>query len=195
VVVSETVAERKHRLSGHRFGEHFLTCSVCRQQAKKPLLEPEPEPIPPPAERLFTTVELVRITGASYRQLDNWDRVGMVKPVQSGVGSGMQRRYTLDAVVQARGLALLMKTRQGTGGPGRGNRVRLLGDLPSRGVVVGESTRSWSVYDDLPSAAAAIRKMPACWAIDMNEVRAWVLSSLSKAEEARTESRLAMMRA
>lgn len=43
----------------------------------------------------FTTVEVVRRTGASFRRVDYWARTGLVTPsVQAAQGSGSQRLYS-----------------------------------------------------------------------------------------------------
>lgn len=44
--------------------------------------------------RVFTTVEVMHLTGVSYRQLDYWDRTGAVMATFPAHGSGTQRRYT-----------------------------------------------------------------------------------------------------
>lgn len=59
-------------------------------------------------EPRYTAPEVVRMTGASYRQLDYWDRTGLVEPAQAAQGSGSQRRYSAADVVRLRVIVLLL---------------------------------------------------------------------------------------
>lgn len=68
------------------------------------------EPIP---ERGYSGPSACRLTGASYRRLDYWDRIGLVRPsLADAHGSGSQRRYSerdlscLRAVVRLRALGI-----------------------------------------------------------------------------------------
>lgn len=55
----------------------------------------------------FTTAQAVRATGLSQRQLDTWDKAGVVSPsVRAAVGSGSERRYSAEDL-----LALLVAGR------------------------------------------------------------------------------------
>ena len=45
--------------------------------------------------RTYTTTEVVRLIGCTYRQLDYWCRVGLI-PGQAGHGVGSGRRRTWD---------------------------------------------------------------------------------------------------
>ena len=50
----------------------------------------------------YTTADAAEISGASYRQLDSWDRLGALVPSdRRAVGSGSRRGYTLHDVVLA----------------------------------------------------------------------------------------------
>ncbi len=53
------------------------------------------------AHEVFTTREVVRITGFSERQLNYWARQGIVEPsVQQSHGPGSRRLYAIDDLVQ-----------------------------------------------------------------------------------------------
>lgn len=44
--------------------------------------------------RTFSTTEIVRLTDATYRQVDHWTRLGLLEPEGPAFpGSGQQRRY------------------------------------------------------------------------------------------------------
>lgn len=64
------------------------------------------------ADRTYSTQEVSEATGASYRQLDYWDRKGLVGP--GSPGSGNQRRWSEDDLALCRVLAAL--TRLGCSG-------------------------------------------------------------------------------
>lgn len=56
-----------------------------------------------PAEAVlgFRAPQVCRIVGITYRQLDYWDRTGLLKPSLSEAhGSGSQRRYSFGDIVQ-----------------------------------------------------------------------------------------------
>lgn len=59
------------------------------------------------SERLFSTRQVARVSGASERQVDVWTRQGLLVPVVPARGSGSKRRFDFGAVVRAR-LALLL---------------------------------------------------------------------------------------
>lgn len=53
------------------------------------------------AQDVFTTMNIVHITGFSERQLDYWARQGIVVPsVQQSHGSGSRRLYAIEDLVQ-----------------------------------------------------------------------------------------------
>jgi DNA-binding transcriptional MerR regulator len=54
-------------------------------------------------EETYSTVEVCRLTGATYRQLDYWCRTGRIsgQPVGRGTGSGHRRRWTQAQVAEA----------------------------------------------------------------------------------------------
>lgn len=45
-------------------------------------------------EVMYSSGEAVRLTGASYRQLDTWCRAGLVIGMDRAPGSGRRRRFT-----------------------------------------------------------------------------------------------------
>jgi DNA-binding transcriptional MerR regulator len=55
-----------------------------------------------------TTVDLVAITGVSYRRLDFWTRSGYLRPNNPMPGTGTSRDYPPDEVVVARRMARLV---------------------------------------------------------------------------------------
>lgn len=54
-------------------------------------------------ETLWTTPEVARLVGASYRQVDYWCRTGVLSPLNNGRGSGggRVRLWTLDEIAVA----------------------------------------------------------------------------------------------
>ncbi|WP_419841198.1 MerR family transcriptional regulator [Candidatus Poriferisodalis sp.] len=49
----------------------------------------------------FTSKQAEKIVGISYRQLDHWARIGLVKPsVAQAAGSGSRRRYSYNDLVE-----------------------------------------------------------------------------------------------
>jgi len=43
---------------------------------------------------IYSAMEIVRLTGVSYRQLDYWDRSGLLSPTKVAAGSRWRRRYS-----------------------------------------------------------------------------------------------------
>jgi hypothetical protein len=57
----------------------------------------------------FRGPEVCRLTGLSYRRLDYWDRIGLVRPsVTPAAGSGSLRLYSADDVVMIRAILDLL---------------------------------------------------------------------------------------
>jgi len=52
--------------------------------------------------RLFSSEEARKLAGISYRQLDHWTRLGVVKPAQAASGSGTARRWSAQQLVELR---------------------------------------------------------------------------------------------
>lgn len=58
----------------------------------------------------YTTVEVVRLTGVSYRRLDYWDRIDVVSPsLKRAYGSGSQRLYSDEDVAKVACIARLQQ--------------------------------------------------------------------------------------
>lgn len=53
---------------------------------------------------LYTTNEVCRLTGASYRQLDWWVRTGRIVPEVSAEGSGSTRGFTDEQIEEIKDL-------------------------------------------------------------------------------------------
>lgn len=50
---------------------------------------------------VYTTIEVARVTGFSYKQLDYWASIGLLVPgVQQSHGPGTRRLYSVDDLVQ-----------------------------------------------------------------------------------------------
>lgn len=43
----------------------------------------------------YSAMEIVRLTGVSYQQLDYWDRSGLLSPTKGAAGSGSRRWYSV----------------------------------------------------------------------------------------------------
>jgi DNA-binding transcriptional MerR regulator len=62
---------------------------------------------PTPKEAYYTTDEISRLTGLSYRQLDYWDRTGLYTPTRPTTGHGVPRGYTATDLAHLQVLARL----------------------------------------------------------------------------------------
>lgn len=61
------------------------------------------------AERSYSSTEVVRRTGLTYRQLDYWDRSELLVPsVEPAHGSGSSRRYSADDLRRAQMLKAML---------------------------------------------------------------------------------------
>lgn len=70
---------------------------------------PSPRPFSP--QEGFTGAVACQLVGISYRQLDYWDRTGLVTPsVHPAVGSGSRRGYGFDDLVELRIVKRLLDT-------------------------------------------------------------------------------------
>lgn len=81
------------------------------------------------AEELWTSAEVAREVGATYRQLDHWCRNGLI-PGQDegrGVGSGHRRKWTDKQVEIARRLAFVAWLRNRS----IGDMARVLDNVPA----------------------------------------------------------------
>jgi hypothetical protein len=74
---------------------------------------------------VFTTVEAVHQTGATYRQLDYWCRMGWIPGMPRKIGSGYERQWTPAQIEEARWLALASDSFY------RGGRGRQIVDIPA----------------------------------------------------------------
>lgn len=52
-----------------------------------------------------TASQLCRISGASYRQIDHWTRLGILKPAVAAQGPGTRRQYDFTETVIAAAIA------------------------------------------------------------------------------------------
>ena len=57
----------------------------------------------------YSSQEACRLAGISYRQLDHWVRRGIIRPTQSGRGSGSARRWSAPEVAHLRVVGELRK--------------------------------------------------------------------------------------
>jgi DNA-binding transcriptional MerR regulator len=58
----------------------------------------------PAEELLFTTGQVARLTGATFRQLDHWHRAGHITGMPEAIGSGSHRMWTAEHIERARWL-------------------------------------------------------------------------------------------
>ncbi|HEX9892020.1 MAG TPA: MerR family transcriptional regulator [Actinomycetota bacterium] len=57
----------------------------------------------------YRAPQVTDLLGISYRQLDYWDRIGLVKPsVRGAQGSGSQREYSFEDLLQLRVIKQLL---------------------------------------------------------------------------------------
>jgi DNA-binding transcriptional MerR regulator len=61
------------------------------------------------SEHTFSSVEVCKAAGVTYRQLDYWNRIGLVEPHVPAEGSGSHRRYTLEDLSHVVACARLME--------------------------------------------------------------------------------------
>lgn len=67
----------------------------------------------------FTSYQAARAAGISYRQLDYWVRIGLVRPARGARGSGSQRRFAHRDVLLLAAVAELMRLGGGSEAAGR----------------------------------------------------------------------------
>lgn len=92
---------------------------------------------------MLTTKELAKMTGATYRQIDYWCRVGLIKPIgKSNPGSGRRRLFDDDTV---RKINLLVAVSHAFGGTTRLPQLEKIVSAEAAGkVYLGEGlTLSW----------------------------------------------------
>ena len=66
-------------------------------------MTPDPQSHRATIDVVLTAPQVCRRAGITYRQLDYWCRVGMIRPERDARGSGTQRKFT---EAQARGMRL-----------------------------------------------------------------------------------------
>lgn len=59
----------------------------------------------------YSTADVARLTGASFRQLDYWDRTGLISPsIRQASGTGMPgRRYSAEDLARTRVIVALLR--------------------------------------------------------------------------------------
>lgn len=62
------------------------------------------------ADGMYSTKETADLSGATLRQLDYWDRTGIISVAVPAQGSGSRRRWSRSNVEAARALALLSES-------------------------------------------------------------------------------------
>ena len=55
-------------------------------------------------DETFSTPDVARLTGATFRQIDYWSRKGYIVPVVAAAGSGSRRRWGADEVQRIKGV-------------------------------------------------------------------------------------------
>jgi predicted RNase H-like HicB family nuclease len=55
--------------------------------------------------RLYSSKDAAKLSGISYRQLDHWARLGVIKPEQEAKGTGTARRWSPIQIVELRAIA------------------------------------------------------------------------------------------
>lgn len=132
-------------------------------------------------EPTYSSVEVCKAAGVTYRQLDYWDRTGVVSPSVSANGSGTQRRYTAaDAVA----VALVGATQDLGGHLVRGALGVAIADTPLAVVANQRDAQAHRVRPvlvpvaDLEEVVATIREHGAAGIIDVEGIRARVILSL-----------------
>lgn len=127
----------------------------------------------------FSSHEVCKLAGITWRQLDYWTRTGVLTPSWRGVrGSGGKRRWTDADVYQARVVGLLMawSTHADTGGAGRIARrvAQELGEMPAGSgyLVVGAGGDVAWARDGDELAERCRTNGPGCWVLDLAGVAA-----------------------
>jgi DNA-binding transcriptional MerR regulator len=123
------------------------------------------------AEHGYRGPTVCKIVGITYRQLDYWARTGLVEPtVQRAEGSGTQRLYSFDDVLQIKVVKRLLDTGVSL------QKVRLaVEELRARGRSLAESTLisdGVSVYalDDDAEVLDLLRRGQGVFAISLEPV-------------------------
>jgi DNA-binding transcriptional MerR regulator len=62
----------------------------------------------------YSSAQVCKLAGVTYRQLDYWVRQGLIEPTVAARGSGSKRRWTWDDIERARRLRLAARLASGT---------------------------------------------------------------------------------
>lgn len=57
----------------------------------------------------FTAVDIIAVTGITYRMLDYWTRTGLLVPSNINSGHGNHRHYPLDQLARAKAISALLR--------------------------------------------------------------------------------------
>ncbi len=82
---------------------------------------------------LHSSKVAVEAIGCTYRQLDYWDRIGLLRPTQPAHGSGSRRAYSPDELVAGRAITLL--SAMGAAGPPLARAAQAVHGLIAMGLV------------------------------------------------------------
>lgn len=121
------------------------------------------------SEDVFSTHAVCKMVGVSYRQLDYWDRAGIISPAQKARGSGTKRRYTASDV---RRVLIIKQLMVGGAREKWSERLRkVVQQLPSeipdmRWLVVG-TTKGAGLATEKSLSAACVKYGPGCIVIDL----------------------------
>jgi DNA-binding transcriptional MerR regulator len=58
-------------------------------------------------ERLLSSIEVCKIAGCTYRQIDHWVAVGVVHPVVPARGPGSERKFTREEARRVKAITIL----------------------------------------------------------------------------------------
>ena len=62
----------------------------------------------------YSTAQLARAAGVSYRQVDYWTRIGLVTPsINEGIGHGSRRQWSADDLERVRRVAVASRIQSG----------------------------------------------------------------------------------
>ena len=118
----------------------------------------------------LSTDEVCRRVGVTFRQLDYWDRIGLIGPsVANCFGTGTYRRWSEDDVLRVKIIKHLMAGRGKAWGPRIKKVMRTLPDeVKGRWLVIGTDHGS-CVVNDHQLAKACARFGPGCLVIEVGE--------------------------
>lgn len=118
----------------------------------------------------LTSDDVCRMAGVTYRQLDYWDRIGLIGPsVANCFGTGTYRRWSDEDVLRVRIIKHLMAGRGKAWGQRIKKVMRTIPDqVTGRWLVIGTDHGS-AVVDDNQLAKACARFGPGCLVIEVGE--------------------------